>query len=265
MNQERLLERLKNAASSGSLSHAYILEGTKNSGKEELARKLARSLTPYAEDITIISMDGKSVKDEAVENLQERLSLKPMVGDLNVAIVEDADTMTVRAQNRFLKTLEEPPGGAVIFLLSENRSNLLPTILSRCVLQRVGDEDSGEAGETDQMKDLAAETGGMLLSPENFYAFFGILDVVTKEKETAIRFLDALEEWYRDVILAAAGVKIGGLFAEHSAMSRWSMQIEPQKGQRAVKLIEEARSDILKNVNAGYAIKNLILKIQVGR
>ena len=41
-------------------------------------------------------------------------------------VVEDSDAMTVRAQNRFLKTLEEPPEGAVIILLSENMEESAP-------------------------------------------------------------------------------------------------------------------------------------------
>ena len=261
MEKERLYERLKNAASSGSLSHAYILEGPKNVGKEELARRIAKSLTPYAEDITIVSSDGKSVKDEAVEALQERLSLKPMVGDINVAIVENADTMTHRAQNRFLKTLEEPPGGAVLFLLSENHLNLLPTILSRCVLQRV-DEIYGDDTRSGEMETITAKVGEMLLENAPFYAFTNFLDTVTGERETAIAFLDSLLEWFRDVLLTTSGVPCDGPFVKHPSMAQWSLRIDPEKGQQAIRRIEEARGDLLRNVNSGYTIKNLILKIQ---
>ena len=45
--------------------------------------------------------------------------------------------MTLRAQNRLLKTLEEPPGEAVIILLSENMENLVQTVQSRCVKYRI--------------------------------------------------------------------------------------------------------------------------------
>ena len=55
--------------------------------------------------------------------LQERLSKKPYYGDRNIAIIKDADTMTAKAQNRLLKTLEEPHPGTVIILLSKNILN----------------------------------------------------------------------------------------------------------------------------------------------
>ena len=263
MEKNRLLESFKSAAGNGKLSHAYILEGPKSSEKKELAYRFAESLTPYHEDITIVSVDGRSVRDEAVEGLQERLSLKPMVGDLNVGIIEDADTMTVRAQNRLLKTLEEPPGGAVILLLSENRSNLLPTILSRCVVRRVDEEGPSAEAMPDEVEKQAACAGEMLLGNSSFYSLAGIMDAVSKERDTALQFLDALEEWYREVILSAAvSMPQKGLWSEDGRMADWISEAEPQKGYRAVALIEEARNDILRNVNSGYTLKNLVLKIQ---
>lgn len=263
MEKNRLLESFKNAAGNGKLSHAYILEGSKNSEKKELAYRFAKSLTPYHEDITIISVDGRSVKDEAVEGLQERLSLKPMVGDLNVGIIEDADTMTVRAQNRLLKTLEEPPGGAVILLLSENRSNLLPTILSRCVVRRVDDDGASVTAEPDEIQKQAACAGEMLLGKRSFYSFAAILDPMAKERETALQFLDALEEWYGEVLLSAAAVTPqNAIWSEDSRMPDWVSAAEPGKGYEAVSLIEEARNDIIRNINSGYTLKNLVLKIQ---
>lgn len=52
-----------------------------------------------------------------------------------VFIIDDADAMTVQTQNLLLKTLEEPPEGTVIILVSSAEDRLLPTIRSRC--QRV--------------------------------------------------------------------------------------------------------------------------------
>ncbi len=262
MEKNKLLKMFADAAENGTLSHAYILEGEKNAGKEELAYSFAQKLTPYHEDITTIKSDGKTVKDEAVLSLQERLSLKPMAGELNIGIIEDADTMTLRAQNRLLKTLEEPRGGAVILLLSENRSNLLPTILSRCVVRRVDDEEIEEQGlQEGEADEQAARIGEMLLENNSFYAFSKILDSVTKDRDTALSFLESLESWYRDVLLAEVSDQAKGKWSKDERMTRWASLIEPQKAYAAVKLIEESKNDILRNVNAGYTIKNLILKI----
>jgi DNA polymerase III subunit delta' len=64
------------------------------------------------------------------------LSLAPLPGSRKIAIVDDADTMNEASANSFLKTLEEPPARAVLFLIASNLDALLPTIRSRCQLVR---------------------------------------------------------------------------------------------------------------------------------
>jgi len=64
--------------------------------------------------------------------LQQRLSNRPLLGARHVCVIDDAHKMLEPAQNCLLKTLEEPPHGTVIVLVTENPSALLPTILSRC-------------------------------------------------------------------------------------------------------------------------------------
>jgi DNA polymerase-3 subunit delta' len=55
-----------------------------------------------------------------------------------VAIILDADALAVEAANCLLKTLEEPPPGAVIILVGTGPERQLPTIRSRCQLIRFG-------------------------------------------------------------------------------------------------------------------------------
>lgn len=64
--------------------------------------------------------------------LQQRLANKPLFGTRHICIIDDAHNMQEAAQNCLLKTLEEPPLGSVIILVTDNPSVLLPTILSRC-------------------------------------------------------------------------------------------------------------------------------------
>ena len=240
MEETKLTERLFQLAKVGNLSHAYIFEG-KNGNNVSIALTFAKVVTDYQEDIIHIKADGKSIKDAAIEELQERLTMKPMVGVRNIAIIEDADTMTVRAQNRLLKTLEEPAGNAIIILLSENIENLLPTILSRCVLYRVGTESNDD--RTEEVRRHAEAVGTMLLEGKGFYTFIPIVTEVTANRQQALAFLDALQIWYRDQVVLLLGTEI------------------KCSAYMAVKLIEEARQDINRNVNIGYAIKNLILNM----
>ncbi|HUT03333.1 MAG TPA: hypothetical protein VM163_05525 [bacterium] len=76
-----------------------------------------------------------TIKIWAIRNvLQQRLATGPLLGPRHICIIDDAHKMQEPAQNCLLKTLEEPPLGTVIILVSENPSALLPTILSRCQL-----------------------------------------------------------------------------------------------------------------------------------
>lgn len=83
-------------------------------------------------DFMLIYPDGKSIKNEQIEEFQEFVSIKPYLGDHKVIIIDDASRMTVSAQNRILKTLEEAPQNVIIIFICETVSAMLPTIVSRC-------------------------------------------------------------------------------------------------------------------------------------
>ena len=80
---------------------------------------------------------GKYKKDIAVDDVRKIapfLRLTAAEGGWRVVILDGADGMNRAGQNAVLKILEEPPKGALILLLTERPSSLLPTIRSRCRL-----------------------------------------------------------------------------------------------------------------------------------
>ncbi len=72
------------------------------------------------------------------EGLCHQISLKPALGTRRIAIVDDADYLTIEAANSLLKTLEEPPPHSVIILIGTSASKQLPTIRSRTQITRFG-------------------------------------------------------------------------------------------------------------------------------
>jgi DNA polymerase-3 subunit delta' len=72
------------------------------------------------------------IKVDAVRELQHRLSLAPMEGGQHVAILPDIDRASPGAANSLLKTLEEPPTGALLLLTASDLAGVLPTVGSRC-------------------------------------------------------------------------------------------------------------------------------------
>lgn len=72
------------------------------------------------------------IRVEDVRALTDFVHLSAHRRNLRVTLVVPADTMNVSAANAFLKTLEEPPAGAVFILVADHWRRLLPTIRSRC-------------------------------------------------------------------------------------------------------------------------------------
>jgi DNA polymerase III delta' subunit len=85
---------------------------------------------------SVIPIGGRD--ERGVRDLVSELSLLPVEGGARVAVIEGAHRMTEDAQSALLKTLEEPPRGAVLMLCAEDEERLLPTIRSRCVRLRLG-------------------------------------------------------------------------------------------------------------------------------
>lgn len=262
-SDEKLVARIAASLRAGNVSHAYIIEGDNCVDKEAFARDFMKAVCctvrpgdgcdecadcrkidhDNCEDLYYVRAEGtttRSVKDDAITELQENLRKKPN-GSRNMAIICNADTMTKRAQNRLLKTLEEPYPGTVILLLSENRENLLDTIKSRCIFYRLSGEDT--TGEN--LKD-ANKLVDALIEGEKFFTLKNILSKSVKSREDAFVMLDGLERIYRNLLL------------EKDPRGRL---LKKEEIFKAVSLIEEARRDLIMNVNYNYALKNLVLKI----
>ena len=85
----------------------------------------------------IESVDGKKISIAQARELIKFASLRPVNSKQKIAIIRDAQIMTIEAQNSLLKLIEEPPSYLQIILSVNNPKNLLDTILSRCIIIRV--------------------------------------------------------------------------------------------------------------------------------
>ena len=261
-DNENLTERLERMVKTGTVSHAYIFEGPGYVDKKAFAESFAKGiLCPIArgdgcgscgicnkvdhgnhEDIMYISASGGSIKDADIIRMQEALKSKPF-GDRHFVIIENSDTMTLRAQNRLLKTLEEPPGASVIMLLSENMENLTQTIRSRCVKYRIN--CFGSEGY-DFMMEKAEKVAAMVLERKPFYQLKKEIDDVTAGSEETAGFLDSMEIVFRNMLLESG-----------KGISRYSK--DELTGN--IYAIEEARRKIKSGISRPYAMKDLLVKI----
>jgi len=149
-SKESAFDRLQEAHRAGRLAHAYLLSGPVGCGKSWLAGQLAALVLGCEADRVVTHPDAHIVQPESksrrividqIRDLEHAMQRKPLLGSSKVAIIQDAERLQPQAANAFLKTLEEPPPGSLILLLSSLPEAMLETVLSRCVetaLQRHG-------------------------------------------------------------------------------------------------------------------------------
>lgn len=279
----QVLERLLRALTNHRVSHAYLIEGENAAEKEETAKKFVQALLCLEqkgsaceqclscqkiahgnhEDFLFLQAEGTRIKDEMIEGLQGELAQKSYGGNYRAVIIADADTMTVRAQNRLLKTLEEPFSGTVIILLAENLESLIPTIRSRCIIYRLLSQQG--SGETAPLEELAIQVGGLLLARGPFFMISKKMTGVLGDRGNASAFLALLERWFRDLLISAYDAEHRLPMQFHgSALAVKHKEIySAEEISRIVFLIEETKQELDRNANVGYTIKNMILKITV--
>lgn len=161
VGHKNIIKYIQNAVAADAVSHAYILNGERGSGKKLLANLFAMSLQCENRDEDgdacgkcrsckqamngnqpdIIRVTHEKPNSISVDDIREQVNndivIRPYSSKYKVYIIADADMLTVQAQNALLKTIEEPPSYAVIMLLTENAETLLPTIRSRCVMMKL--------------------------------------------------------------------------------------------------------------------------------
>lgn len=160
IGQKQMIDHLQNALRTGKASHAYIITGEKESGKEFIARIFAQTLqcTDRLEEygllepchechsciqaesgsnpdiITVTHDKPNTISVDEVRAICDDVVIKPYAGPYKIYIFPDGEKMNIQAQNALLKTLEEPPSYVVMLILTDNLDVFLPTILSRCVV-----------------------------------------------------------------------------------------------------------------------------------
>lgn len=157
IGHEQIRARLRDAAQRNRLAHALLFTGPAGIGKALVALELAAGLLcergaegPCGEcagcvqaragthpDFVRVSLIGgrKEIGIDAVRQLKRAMLMRAVSGERKVGVIDDADRLSIAAQNALLKTLEEPPHGAVLILITASVPALLPTVRSRCQLQ----------------------------------------------------------------------------------------------------------------------------------
>ena len=204
VGQETVTNTLKNAVTSGRLTHAYLFCGPRGTGKTSTARILARAvncLNPVNGEpdnacdrclaiiegraLDLIEIDAASNRGiDDIRELSDKIGFAPTESRYKVYIVDEVHMLTDPAFNALLKTLEEPPGHA-IFILATTEVHKVPlTIVSRC--QRYDFRRISVVSIQDKLAQLSAAEG-VQAEPE-------ALDLLARQSTGSLRDAENLLE-----------------------------------------------------------------------
>lgn len=147
-------DRLLNAIQQGRAPHAILISGPEGSGRRELARRCA-ALFCLGEDApqrlgncpNYYEIGEGAVKVDDIRTLLSSAAMQGFNGGQRAFVFVNAQLMSTQIQNTLLKTLEEPHSETML-ILTGNEFGLLPTIRSRCVIERLS---AGNVEETSRL------------------------------------------------------------------------------------------------------------------
>ncbi len=313
--QQRVIHALQRSVNTGRVAHAYLFDGIEGCGRRTTACALIQvlfCLQPVAgdacgvcsscrkliagnhPDLQFLSPlpDKRDISIEQIRELQQVLSLRPFEARRKACLIEPAERMNEKSANALLKTLEEPPGDAILILLTTQPDLLLSTIRSRCqhlrfsplddtvvaeLLEQQGIERQKAAElaplaagsmqyaaqlDADQDQVLRREllTGLTHASSRSIGSIFDTAETLAGNRDETLKLFDILTGLIRDlVVLRAAGesgVANKSLIKELSAESDRFLQVSLME---ALELALTTRRAVQGNANPKLSLECFLL------
>ena len=286
-NNRSVAGQLQPLLQSGKLVHAFLFVGGKES-RLQMGRALAQAILcedPQDGDACGVCLSCRKfahgnhedylymdletapgsaktqIGVDAVEALQEQLKLKPF-GKRHAVLIEEAHLLNAAAQNKLLKTLEEPAGDSVLILLAEKKEALLPTVVSRCSTYYL--EDDAELPDEEAMQ-LAKSFFEVCVRSPLFYSRRDGIKPLLEEKNDprakAAAFLTCLQMLLRDALLLPYGAELSAAGKGWDGFPDLCANTDKEKLMRAIAAAEDAGRSVRLGYNTGYTLKKLCLDL----
>lgn len=319
---ETIKEHMQSAIRLGKVSHAYIINGELGAGKKMLAGIFAKTLqcenmqdtvNPCNKCHSCIQTDSNNQPDIiwvrhekpasiGVDDVRNQIisdmQIKPYSSRYKIYIIDEAEKLTVAAQNAMLKTIEEPPAYGIVIFLTTNADIFLQTILSRCVMldlrpisnslveqylkdhYDVSDYErrfathfaQGKIGraktiiESTEFAHLKQEVMSVIRNAKDMTAgdIIAVVNEVKNYKLTIDDYLDLLAMWFRDVLLFKSTNDTNYLiFSDEISLIKTQAQTMSYEGiQDILNSIDKVKIRLKANVNFELCIELLIMAIK---
>ena len=277
-------KNLDNIILNKNIGHAYMFVGMEGIGKLLIAREFAKAILcqnptntycgncecceifENSPDYVYITDENGAIKVGDIRALSDNIMLKPVKSSRRVFIINNADTMNESAQNALLKILEEPPAYATIILVLSNKEKILRTIKSRCTemcflpltLDELKEYYKGQEIDENLYK-YARGSIGKLEKIKNADYIDSVLEL-----EMAMSYNDILE-----MNKALTKIKESKTIKENIndildlLMVKLSMEIAQDYGKktRQIEIIEECRSNLMRNSNFDITLDMMMIHL----
>ena len=139
---EKFKQTISKYIKENQINHAYLLE-TNYENKLDLAKIMIERIMSFEKKVTyddlqkngdliIVDNDTNTIKAEEIELVKEKFKTKSLLNSKRIYIINNAEKLNNYSANKLLKFLEEPEEDIISILLTENKNNMINTIVSRC-------------------------------------------------------------------------------------------------------------------------------------
>jgi len=332
LGQERVIRVLQKALATENLPHAYLFYGTRGVGRFKTAQALTgalfcgsgqgdacgdcshcrqvgreehpgltviRPVAKKGEKEWVVDPDRGAIRIDQIRELQKWFAVRSFVGGWRGCILDGAEKMNDAAANALLKTLEEPPPESLLVLVSPTRTQLPPTVVSRCQplyfppVPRTEIEEILRANPGDRTSEdlslAAALSGGSVgralhmdpewVSGERRQWIQGLMDTLGSGPEGStvafasdlagsdriMEVLDLFLMWYRDLVVYRGLGDTERLLNLDLAeeIRRISENRDTMNWAEKVRVVQQARADLVSrsNLNTQLVMETMLLRL----
>ena len=260
VGQEPVTQTLRQAVSLGRVAHAYLFCGPRGTGKTSTARILAKAVNclhpengepdnscrlclavDQSRALDLIEIDAASNRGiDDIRNLSDKIHFTPNEGRYKVYIIDEVHMLTEPAFNALLKTLEEPPGHAILVLATTEAHKVPLTVISRCQrfdFRRIsGDRTIGKLRELCGNEGIEVDDDALALIARN--AGGSLRDAENLLEQSVVSYGSPVTEKQVRGLLGLGGDEMALDLADHV------IRKEPTEGLRLIGQVAEQGSDL---------------------